>query len=169
MASEEVVDLFDEQGRRVGTAPRREVRRDNLRHGATGIAVVNGAGEVFVHRRADDKDVYPGRWDFLAGGVLQHGERPEESAARELSEELGINGAALHPLGEGDYADDATRYHAFLYLVRWDGEVSFTDHEVAEGGWWTVELLRERIQLSDWSFMPDSVALMGHRLDELTP
>lgn len=167
MSADELVDLFDEHGRVVGTAPRAHVRRRNLRHGATGIVVTNSCGELFVHRRADDKDVYPGRWDFAAGRVLQAGEDPAASAARELAEELGITGATLEPLGEGDYCDDATNYHAFLFRVRWDGPVVFTDHEVAEGGWWPLEQLRARIASPEWSFMPDSVALLGDRLDEL--
>lgn len=167
MSADELVSLFDEAGRVVGSAPRWRVRRENLRHGATCVLVRNGSGEVFVHRRTDDKDVYPGHWDFLAGGVLQHGELPGEAAARELAEELGISGVPLTSLGEADYADEHTRFRGFRYEVRWDGPVTLQPEEVAEGDWWPLGLLLARLDDPAWRFMPDSMALFGERLAEL--
>ncbi len=68
---EEQVALFNEHGQVVGQAPRSEVRAENLRHGATSIVVFNADGHIFVHQRIPIKDVYPGLYDFTAGGVIQ--------------------------------------------------------------------------------------------------
>ncbi|HEY0475545.1 MAG TPA: NUDIX domain-containing protein, partial [Kribbella sp.] len=111
---DELVALFDSDGEACGTAPRSVVRRDNLHHGATGVLVRNSAGDIYVHRRTPTKDVYPGRYDFMAGGVIGAGEDPYDAVVRELAEELGITGADLEKLPESDYADEFTSYHAYL-------------------------------------------------------
>ena len=95
----EIVDLYDLAGTVVGQAPRSRVRAQNLRHAATGLLVRNGRGDIFVHRRTDTKDVYPGMYDVAAGGVITAGEDPDAAAAREAEEELGVHGVPLHRLG----------------------------------------------------------------------
>lgn len=156
---EEQVALYDAEGKPCGVAPRSLMRSQNLRHAATGIVVRNSAGEIYVHQRTAIKDVYPSRFDFAAGGVMAAGEQPDESARRELGEELGISGVELQFIGEGDFADEHTDYHAFLYQVTWDGPIVHQPEEVAWGGWWTPQELQRRIAANPDQFMPDSLAL----------
>lgn len=158
---DELVDLLDDEGRVCGTAPRSVVRRDNLRHGATGVLVRNPAGDIYVHRRTTTKDVFPGRYDFMAGGVVAAGEAPYDAVVRELAEELGITGADLVKLPEGDYADDATKYHAYLYTCVWDGPIRHQPEEVAWGAWMTPAELIAKLDDPDFPVMPDTAALVG--------
>ena len=58
----------------VRLATRAEMRAGNLRHRSVAVVVVTSAGEVVAHRRADWKDVWPGRWDVCFGGVVGVGE-----------------------------------------------------------------------------------------------
>jgi 8-oxo-dGTP pyrophosphatase MutT (NUDIX family)/aminoglycoside phosphotransferase (APT) family kinase protein len=162
---DEVVALYDEEGRPVGAVPRSVMRSQNLRHAATGIVVRDSYGRVYVHRRTQTKDVYPGRWDFTAGGVVLAGEDPLDGARRELDEELGVTGDLLS-LGEADYADDHTTYHAFRYVTSWDGEVRLQESEVAYGAWVTLDRLLSLVDDPDVLFMPDTVALYGDWLRE---
>ncbi len=157
---EEVVALYDDGGRPAGAAPRSLMRAHNLRHAATGVIVRDSWGRIYVHRRTHTKDVYPSRWDFSAGGVLLAGEDPLEGAGRELAEELGVT-SELEPLGEADYADQHTSYHAFLYVTTWDGPIIPQPEEVAYGAWLSVERLLERIDDPEIEFMPDTVSLLG--------
>jgi 8-oxo-dGTP pyrophosphatase MutT (NUDIX family) len=124
------------------------------------VIVRRSTGEIFVHRRADTKDVWPSLHDCAAGGVLQAGEVPDEAAVRELAEELGIEGAELTPLGTRWYADDDTHYFAYAYLTTWDGDVRFADGEVAEGWWERPEVLYERLSDPSWPFVPDTRDLL---------
>ncbi|MFI2102868.1 NUDIX hydrolase [Isoptericola sp. NPDC019693] len=164
-SADEVVTLYDEAWRPCGTAPRTRVRAENLRHAATAVVVRNGAGDVYVHRRTDTKDLYPGRYDFCAGGVLRAGEEPLASARRELAEELGVTGVELVPLGTADYADERTRMREFLYECTYDGPVTWQPEEVAWGAWVSpARLLR---MLDEVPFMPDSVANLAGWLDDL--
>jgi aminoglycoside phosphotransferase (APT) family kinase protein len=141
------------------------MRAQNLRHAASGIIVRDPYGRVYVHRRTPTKDLYPAYWDFTAGGVVLENEDPFEGARRELAEELGVT-SELEPLGEGDYADDHTRYHAFRYVTTWDGPITPQPEEVAYGAWLSIERLLERMQDPDVPFMPDARALFGDWLRE---
>lgn len=153
----EVVALYGDDGRPTGeVATRAEVRARNLVHAATAIVVRDPAGRVYIHRRTETKDVYPGRYDFAAGGVLQAGEDPYESAVREVAEELGVTGVDLRPLYETNYADEHTRYHAYCYECTWDGPIRWQAEEVAWGEW--VTPARLLAVLDEWPFVPDTVA-----------
>jgi aminoglycoside phosphotransferase (APT) family kinase protein len=162
---DEIVALYDERGRPAGSAPRSQMRARNLRHAATAVVVRDPLGRVYLHRRTDSKDVYPGRWDFAAGGVVLDGEDPAEAAVREAEEELGVT-SPLVALGEGDYADDHTTYHAFRFVTEWDGPVRWQPEEVADGRWVTLEELDRLIKDPATELMPDTVALFGDWLAE---
>ncbi|TDD58673.1 NUDIX domain-containing protein [Kribbella antibiotica] len=158
---DELVAILGNDNVVIGAEPRSVMRRDNLRHSATGVVVRNAAGDIYVHRRTDTKDVYPSRYDFAAGGVVAAGEDPYDAVVRELAEELGITGVELAKLPEGDYADDHTRYHAYLYTCVWDGPVSHQPEEVAWGAWMSPSELVARLNDPQWPFMPDTVGLLG--------
>ena len=157
----ELVQLYDGQGRPAGTATRARMRADNLTHAATAVVVRDPWGRVHVHRRTDTKDVYPGRWDFAAGGVVAAGEDPREAALRELAEELGITGVELEPLGVAHYGDDQTDHWGHCFTATWEGPVRLQAEEVAEGGWWPVERLVTALDDPDWPVMPDTAGLLG--------
>jgi len=157
---DEVVALYDDGGRPAGIAPRSVMRAQNLRHAATGILVRDPWGRVYVHRRTQTKDVYPAHWDFTAGGVVLADEDPLEGARRELAEELGVT-SELESLGEADYADSQTVYHAFRFVTTWDGPITPQASEVAYGAWLSIERLLERIADPEIAFMPDSVELFA--------
>jgi isopentenyldiphosphate isomerase len=158
---DELVALLDEDGQVCGSAPRSLMRRDNMRHGATGVLVRNSAGDIYVHRRTPTKDVYPARYDFMAGGVVAAGEDPYDAVVRELAEELGITGVELTRLPEGDYADEFTNYRAYLYSCVWDGPVTHQPEEVDWGAWMSPADLVARLDDPDWPFVPDTTALLG--------
>lgn len=158
-SADELVDVVDEQDRVLRVVTRREMRAQRLRHRTVFIAVVNSAGDVLVHRRADHKDVWPGRWDLAAGGVLASGEGYDHGAVRELAEELGIVDVALQRLGKGGYEDTDVAELATVYRAQWDGPVHFADGEVAEARWMTLEEV-QRGASGSLVFVPDSVALV---------
>ena len=163
---DELVALYGEDGRPCGSAPRSRMRAENLHHAATAVVVRDPLGRVYVHRRTPTKDVYPGRLDFAAGGVVGAGEDPREAAVRELAEELGVTGVALTPLGEGDFRDHHTSYRGFCFVVEWGGPLRWQPEEVASGEWMTLEALVAAIEQQPDDFMPDTVGLLGPWLGE---
>jgi isopentenyldiphosphate isomerase len=156
------VEVVDERGTVLEIVPRHEMRSRNLRHRTVFVAVVNRAGELLVHRRADRKDIWPGRWDLAVGGVCEPGEAWEVAAARELDEELGVQ-AELVYLGEDFYDDDDVRELARAYLIRHEGPFAFADGEVVEVAWVAPLELPEWVSTHD--LCPDSRAVVLPRLD----
>ncbi len=157
---DETVSLVDETGTVVGSAPRSEVRRDNLRHAATAVLVRRRDGRIYVSRRAADKDWSPSSYDAAAGGILQHGEPVEVSACRELAEELGIVDVPLRPLLVGRYDDDTVRCVVHCFETTYDGVVTHADGEVVWGDWMTLPQLGRLLADPDWPFVPDTRSLL---------
>lgn len=158
---DEVVALYDATGAVVGSAPRSRVRAANLWHAASSVVVRDGLGRVYLHRRTDGKDLYPGLLDLAAGGVVLVGEDPGDGAVREVREELGVHGVPLRSLGPVAYADEHTRYHAHRYTVTWDGPIEWQPEEVAGGEWVTVDDLVRRLDDEPDTVVPDSAAVWG--------
>jgi isopentenyldiphosphate isomerase len=90
--AEEWFDVYDEEGRPLGQATRREAHRLGLWHHTFHCWLVrrgeNGRALVLFQRRSDGKDTNPGRYDITVAGHLSAGETLE-NAAREMDEEIG--------------------------------------------------------------------------------
>ena len=148
--------MLDATGAVVGVASRAEMRARNLRHRSVGIVVLNGHGRLLAHRRADDKDIWPGRWDVACGGVVGSGETWADAARRELAEELGID-AEPRFLGAGEWAGDGTDAVVHVFAVEHDGPYRFADGEVVEARW--VDRAELDALLASAPFCPDSIAI----------
>jgi mutator protein MutT len=158
---DERVDEVDAHDRVIGTMTRADMRARRARHRAVFVAVTNERGQILVHRRAPDKDLWPDRWDLAAGGVVGAGEDYESAARRELAEELGIVTNELRQVSTGSYEDPDVALVAAVYVVSWDGPVHFADGEVTEAVWVDLDELDDMIARRP--FVPDSVALVrGH-------
>ena len=55
------------------------------------ICIFNSNNEMLIQQRVSTKSFYPSVWDISAGGNCIAGESSQESAHRELLEELGID------------------------------------------------------------------------------
>ena len=158
------MEWIDETGAVVEVVTRRRMRAENLRHRSVGIVVFSTDGRLLVHRRADTKDLRPGWWDVMAGGVVTAGEDDDEAAERELAEELGIDGVALASIGVGRWDDVDSMEICRLYRAVHDGPYHFADGEVAEARLVTADgltALRESAR-----FLPGSIAMLTDRLGD---
>ncbi|MGH3347585.1 MAG: NUDIX hydrolase, partial [Nocardioides sp.] len=157
----EQVQLYDDLGRPTGTTDRHRMRTKNLTHAATAVVLRDRLGRVFVHRRTGTKDLYPGRLDFAAGGVVDAGEDPHRAAVRELVEELGVWDVPLEPIRVARYTDDHTDYWGHCFTATYDGPLRLQPDEVAEGAWWSLDRLVAALDDPSCSFMPDTAELLG--------
>jgi 16S rRNA (adenine1518-N6/adenine1519-N6)-dimethyltransferase len=88
---EERFPVVDKNDRFLRYARRSDVHGNNLRHRAVHILIFNPAGEVYLQQRSRRKDRHSLKWDSSAAGHVAAGESYEETARRELEEELWIN------------------------------------------------------------------------------
>src|SRR5262249_28507820 len=83
--------VVDKNDRVLGDASRSEVHGNNLCHRAVHILIFNPVGEVYLQQRSRWKDRHPLRWDSSAAGHVVAAETYDETARRELEQELGIS------------------------------------------------------------------------------
>jgi isopentenyldiphosphate isomerase len=159
---DELVEEVDALGNVLRLVTRRQMRAEALWHRAVFIAVRTQSGDLLVHRRVETKDVWPGWWDVAVGGVVSPGETWEVAAQRELSEELGVSGVDLQPLGTGAYRDGAVKLVAACFEAVTEGPFTYSDGEITETQWVARGEIRSRIGQD--SFLPDSLALILPRI-----
>ncbi len=163
MAPNEKVAVVDKNNQVKGWAYRAQIRAQGLPHRATYILVFNSSKELFVQKRTMTKDVYPGYYDVATGGVVLFGESYEESAARELEEELGIREVALSPHFDFYYGDGSNRVWGRLFTCTYDGDMTLQEEEVESGSFMDLATIRERTERD--SFTPDSLYALQRYLD----
>lgn len=160
-AASELVEVVGVDGSVERVVTRAEMRARRLRHRCTFVVVRSSTGEVLVHRRSAHKDLWPGRWDLCAGGVVTAGEDWESAARRELAEELGIRPSteSIGYLGEHSHTDDDVDELCRVWTTTHDGPFTFDDGEVVEARFVSVgELTR---LLATEVFTPDSATVVA--------
>lgn len=87
----EFLDCYDYRGIKTGKTILRgtPVPPDEYT-AAVVVCIFNSKNELLIQKRTESKQVWPGLWDVSCGGAVIAGETPQESAMREVSEELGI-------------------------------------------------------------------------------
>lgn len=104
----------------------------------------------------------------LPKGHVEAGETPPEAAIREISEETGILGEVVAPLGTIDFwfmtpdrRVHKTVHHFLLRAI--GGELSDADVEVVEVAWVPLPEVAERLRYSDERRLLDRVDDLLHR------
>jgi ADP-ribose pyrophosphatase YjhB (NUDIX family) len=113
-------------------------------------AIVNGAGEILLIRRA-----ISGRW-ATPGGAMSVGETPAEGVAREALEETGVLCRPVHLVGVYDnrLCGGSSRHHLYVFLFLCqlldDGPPGPPSHasETLDMGWFAESRLPEPMEPS---------------------
>ena len=140
----EVFDVVDVNDKVVGQASRREVHQNkNLIHRSVGIAVFNSNSKIFLQRRSLTKDTDALLWTISCSGHVLKGENYEETARRELLEELGIEDTGINFLTKYIYKGENETEITSLFKALYDGEIILQTEEILEGKFFSKEdLLR---------------------------
>lgn len=161
---DEIVLIVDRNNKETGSAPRHEMRAKGLLHRACYILVFNSRDELFVQKRTMSKDIYPGYYDVAAGGVVLAGESYDESARRELAEELGIRNIALTSHFVFFYDAGKNQVWGRVYSCIHDGGLTLQAEEVESGFFAAPE---DVLALSKKEpFTPDGIYVLKRYLEE---
>lgn len=137
---EEIFDEVNERDEVIGQRPRSEIHRLKLNHRAIHVFVFNRQGQLFLQKRSELKDCFPGKWDSSASGHLDTGESYDACAVRELGEEIGLFVSEVpERLFKVDACPETGEEFAWLYRCFSDGPFSLQEEEVSDGGWYMPE------------------------------
>jgi isopentenyl-diphosphate delta-isomerase type 1 len=155
-ATEELVDIVDEEDRVIKSIPRKLVEQKDLLHRAVFVFVINSKNEVLLTKRSEKKLTYPGLWGIGAGGGVQAGEDYETAAKRELLEEIGIR-EKIDFLFDFNFKSKTDRFKGKVYLTKWDGKVTPAEDEIEESKFATKEeiekLIKQKLLCPDTALM----------------
>jgi 16S rRNA (adenine1518-N6/adenine1519-N6)-dimethyltransferase len=155
-AREEQFTVVDEQDTPKGAAPRREVHANNLLHRAVHILIFNPEGEVFLQLRSRTKDRYPLAWDSSAAGHVNGGEDYDQTAQRELLEELGIT-IPLKKVAKLTASERTGFEFIWLYRGTHDGGFKLNRSEIETGRFFPPAVVDGWIKARPQDFAPGFV------------
>jgi len=124
--------IVDKNDQIVGYAKRSEVHGNNLRHRAVHILIFNQAGDVYLQQRSRWKDRHPLKWDSSAAGHVAAGESYDDTARRELKEELGVL-VALQKIAKLPASQKTDQEFVWLYRGVASGDVVPDKSEIEQG------------------------------------
>ncbi|MBU0663999.1 MAG: NUDIX hydrolase YfcD [Proteobacteria bacterium] len=156
--AKEIVQIVDRDNREIDALPRHLMRSRGLIHRASYILVFNDQEEIFVQKRTTTKDIYPGYWDVAAGGVVLASESYEQSASRELAEELGISGIPLTPLFDHYFEDATNRVWGRVFRCTHEGPFTLQPEEVEYGRFMPIPQILQYSRQEP--FTPDGILIL---------
>ncbi len=153
MVAEELFDVVDPDDRVVRQLPRSEVHRARLLHRAVHVFVFRSDGKLLLHLRSARKEEFPSVWTSSASGHVGAGETYDDSAPRELFEELGLK-ARLVPLQKFAAGPDTSYEFTVLYQAHSDAPIRVDSQEISEHRWLEPSAIAEWIARTPGDFSP---------------
>ena len=153
---EEQFQVVDDKDVAVGAAPRSQVHANNLLHRAVHILIFNPKGEVFLQFRSRWKDRHPRKWDSSAAGHVSAGETYDETAGREVQEELGIQ-ATLEKIAKLPASERTGFEFICLYRGTHDGAMNLNRAEIEAGRYFAPDLVDAWMRARPNEFAPGFV------------
>jgi len=151
----EWLDVVDENDEVIGRERRGVIHARRLMHRSAQVLLFNAKDELFLQKRSESKDEFPGLWDSSAAGHLDAGEDYIDCARRELVEELGITAPVeLDPLFRLPASADTGWEHCSVFRCRYDGPLSLDGNEVAEGRWLPATEMNRLVDDDDATLTP---------------
>jgi len=139
-------DLVDDEDRVLGSCLRDLCHGDPSRiHRAVHVLIFNRRGDVLLQKRAEDKQIQPGRWDSSVGGHLEAGEGYREAAMREMEEELCVSGVPLTFLYRSRIRNAVESENVETFLAHHDGPFVFPRSEISTVRFWSADEVDETL------------------------
>jgi len=154
----EILEIVDAEDKVIGTATRAEIHQQGLMHRAVHIFVFNARGEIYVQRRSASKDRHPLKLDSSAAGHVDPGETYEQTAIRELREELGLGAHLEHTLQVRPSEKTDNEHVALFKAVTAEEPVPSSD-EIEWGGFMPTDRLCRLMDDDPQDFVPAFIML----------
>lgn len=157
---EELITIVDSDDNIIGNSNRIEMRRNNLPHRSSSIFIFNPETRKFaIQKRSSNKEYFPSYFDLTTGGVLGANEDINNSAHRELYEEMGVklsNENELVFVGKHFTSDEFSQAWHYIYFLNYSGSFFLNDGEVDYIEFWCKEEIENNIK-QNAKITPDSI------------
>ena len=150
---EELFDIVDDQDRVISQAPRSEVHRRKLFHRAVSIFVFDSQGRLLLQQRSATKDEFPLCYTSSASGHVTAGEDYDETAPRELQEELALT-TPIERLAKFPAGPETANEFTVLYRTTTDLLPQFDPDEIAGGAFYELSEIDEWLARAPEQFSP---------------
>jgi len=152
---EDIFDVVNERDEVIDAKPRSVVHARGLLHRAVHVFVFNSRGEIFLQKRSMKKDRQPGVWDSSCSGHVDSGEIYDETAVRELGEELGLRVKATpEKLFKVDPCEETDAEFVWVYRCHSEGPFQLHPDEIETGDWFAPEIVSRWIVEKPGNFAP---------------
>jgi isopentenyl-diphosphate delta-isomerase len=151
--NEEYFDVVDENDEVVEQRARSEVHRCKLLHRAVHVFMFRSDGALLIHKRSDTKEEFPSVWTSSCSGHVSAGEDYDNTAVRELHEELGV-ASVVERLQKFSACADTSFEFTVLYQCASDAMVTPDSGEIAAVKWMQVADIQQWMQQSPNDFSP---------------
>lgn len=140
MASIEYFPRVNENGEVIGKVTRTECHSGSfILHPVVHLHVFNTKGELYLQKRALNKDIQPGKWDTSVGGHVDYGEETELALKREVWEELGIIDFEPKFIKRYKFVSLQEAELVHSYYCIYDGLIKPDPIEISEGKFWNTK------------------------------
>lgn len=133
---------IDENDEVIGKVSRSDAHERMVLHRSGMIFLENSKGKIFLTFRSPKKTIFGGRYDSSAAFHVTYGESYEESAKREMKEELGVN-APLVYIGKFKHKDFPEYQFLAVFVCKWDKKITLDEKESERGGFYTKKEVSE--------------------------
>ncbi|MBF0541881.1 MAG: NUDIX domain-containing protein [Nitrospirae bacterium] len=138
----EILEIVDNNGNIIGTAPRNVAHGDNtLLHRVVHALVFDDTNKLLLQKRSMNKDVAAGLWDTSVGGHVDLGETTIEAICREINEELGINCPNPEFLYSYIHSNDFESELVYTYKYINNEKIIFNREEIDDVCYWDINEL----------------------------
>ncbi|MDO5570659.1 MAG: NUDIX domain-containing protein [Bacteroidales bacterium] len=143
---EEIFPVIEESGRVIGQATRKFCHSGSkLLHPVVHLHVFNSNGEIYLQKRADWKDIQPGKWDTAVGGHVDYGEKIEDALKREAREELGIEINSPNYLFHYVFESKIEKEMVNAYYIIYNNDIFPDKSEIEEGRFWSLDEVKDNL------------------------
>ena len=143
---EELFPTVDEEGNVTGSI-RRGQAHDGTKvlHPVIHLHVWNSAGQLYLQKRPEWKDIQPGKWDTATGGHVNYGEEVADALRREVEEELCITDYEPREIGRYVFEGKRERELVYVFETTYDHDILPVTDELAGGRFFDREEIARRI------------------------
>ena len=137
---DEMLPVVEPSGLVIGQATRGACHSGtHLLHPVVHLHIIDREGRLWLQKRSQSKDLWPGRWDTAVGGHISYGEQVRDALAREAAEETGLTDFNPEYLETYAWETERDSELVVVFAVVGHPDLHPDNAEVTEGKWWTQE------------------------------